>query len=222
MINTLLNKIKKQRVIDAVQIDVIPVPQTIGNGNETTVWEKETIKEGPAYKVVHTTKLVKISEFKPIVESEQNIAHDLDALNVKISSEDFQAITQKFEPAEPKANEKPVTYLAPKKEAEAIYPKAKRLPNVIKANPTPTYVPAKIYYPSTGPSASDNARASIDPYQASASNLIPLSAPTYFAGDTKPKPATTGLIGDQPAFDADEAMKQEYLRNRNKPGYLSL
>lgn len=186
-------KKKKTRVIPSEQVGIVPDGQVlVGNGNESIVWEKETIKQGPAYKLVQTTKLVKLSDFKEIEESEQNISNELTELSVEVDANDWQTINNNIE-RQPKPKPRPFKKkLIPVSEAP-VYTPPKRKGNVIKANP----------------------------FVASPDNLIPLTGTMYFAHNMPQNKQSHDYTKNDLPYDADEIMRQEYLRNRNRPGYLT-
>lgn len=147
-------KEKRTRVIPAQQAGIVPDTQVIKNANESIVWEKETIKKGPAYKLVHTTKLVKLSDFEEIVESEQNIVQELGQLNVAVSDSDWSQINDSITPVPPARRYIPPKKLIPTQMAMQMYPPPTHpKPSVIKSNP----------------------------YTVSTSNLIPLGTPMYYS-----------------------------------------
>lgn len=184
-------KEKRTRVIPSGTVEIIPEQHVVPNSNEAIVWEKETVKQGPAYKVIQTTRLVKLSELEDIVESEQNIEQELTELEVDVTPDDWHQISETFQPAPPpKAPAPIVKKIIPRAEAEMMYVPPRPKVNVIKANP----------------------------FLASTSNLIPLNMPMHFSHPTSQGQT---MVSDAPAYDADEAMRQEYLRNRNRPGYIA-
>ena len=187
-------KDQKPRIISHDEIGVVSESHPIASKDESIVWEKETIKKGPAYKLVSVTKLVRLSDYELAVESEQKANKELTELDDNAKSADWSQIKGNL-----RDNLSASIRKIPTKDTKGTqsmeYTRLRPLPNVIKANP----------------------------YIASANNLIPLasSAPApapsadelmrqeYEQNRDKPgyiTPVSYNLDGYEDALIGDEAL----------------